>query len=416
MGHFARECFTNLPPFVLETEVLPALPPEPSPPSTHPNPPQPPHSPSYHLLRQGLLPPPPTESFSITKAKNMATLLWVMTMVTCSVSSIETPHKTANLWTLALDIDVSHYIEAVSQLMSDAQAIRKDLHMPNIHTQGIDEQNKKDCASHQASGHGGKYHLFSLTKKAQTLDKISRTNKELLIELEDLDKKTESIMVTTVKAHSLEDAENVFVDKAQRMLGFITRNTKNFKNIQTIKILYCSLVRPLLELSSPVWSPYYSVHIKAHERIQNRFLKLINFKLVAFGVQFRILGQPPEQRLTSTAVGYERPRKPQLEHAFRDLIQWKNKDEDIKGSSDFQRSDGDENDTTPPIVEDILRILDEDLPDDVIECILIPSNQSEALREGTIAIDREDNKEGSTPTRVAKILLQNPRTCYSLSE
>lgn len=75
---------------------------------------------------------------------------------------------------------------------------------------------------------------------------------------------------------------NVHIDEitseALRTLGFILRMCANFKNMSTLKNLYCSLVRSRLEYNSTVWSPYYKVHSQSLEKIQNKFLRYINFK------------------------------------------------------------------------------------------------------------------------------------------
>lgn len=63
------------------------------------------------------------------------------------------------------------------------------------------------------------------------------------------------------------------------MLGFITRLTRNFNNIKCIRLLYFAYVRSQLEYNSPVWNPYYNIHVQAVERIQNKFLRFINFKM-----------------------------------------------------------------------------------------------------------------------------------------
>ena len=68
------------------------------------------------------------------------------------------------------------------------------------------------------------------------------------------------------------------VSKSLQMLGFIKRNTKDFLNIPSIKLLYCSLVRPHLEYCSSVWSPSYNVHIQAIDRVQHKFLRYIAYK------------------------------------------------------------------------------------------------------------------------------------------
>lgn len=61
--------------------------------------------------------------------------------------------------------------------------------------------------------------------------------------------------------------------KASKTLGFIFRVAKNFRNIQCLKSLYCSLVRSILEYSSVVWAPYYQINIFRIEAIQRKFLR-----------------------------------------------------------------------------------------------------------------------------------------------
>lgn len=71
----------------------------------------------------------------------------------------------------------------------------------------------------------------------------------------------------------------IISNKALKMLGFIKRQTRDFTNIEAIKILYISLVRSHLETSVVVWSPFYAKYIDQLEKIQHRFLRYIAFKL-----------------------------------------------------------------------------------------------------------------------------------------
>ena len=66
--------------------------------------------------------------------------------------------------------------------------------------------------------------------------------------------------------------------KALRMLGFVKRNTRDFKNIFTIRVLYLTLVRPHLEGSTIIWSPYFNIYIDKLESVQRKFLRYIAFK------------------------------------------------------------------------------------------------------------------------------------------
>ena len=44
------------------------------------------------------------------------------------------------------------------------------------------------------------------------------------------------------------------IDKANGMLGFITRNMSDFKGPVCMKVIYCSLVRSILEFNSVSWA------------------------------------------------------------------------------------------------------------------------------------------------------------------
>ncbi|KAL1447690.1 hypothetical protein WDU94_012381 [Cyamophila willieti] len=68
---------------------------------------------------------------------------------------------------------------------------------------------------------------------------------------------------------------NKICSKASGMLGFLFRSTKDFSNVLPLKILYCSLVRGILEFASPVWNPFYDIHSTALERIQHRALRFM---------------------------------------------------------------------------------------------------------------------------------------------
>ena len=62
---------------------------------------------------------------------------------------------------------------------------------------------------------------------------------------------------------------NNITSKANKTLGFLRRNMKHCS--QKVKILtYTSLVRPVLEYSSPVWDPYKQNQINQIEQIQRK--------------------------------------------------------------------------------------------------------------------------------------------------
>jgi hypothetical protein len=56
------------------------------------------------------------------------------------------------------------------------------------------------------------------------------------------------------------------------MLGFIKRRAKEFNNPYLTKMLFCSVVRPILEYGNIVWNPNHETHFKKIESVQKQFL------------------------------------------------------------------------------------------------------------------------------------------------
>jgi hypothetical protein len=71
---------------------------------------------------------------------------------------------------------------------------------------------------------------------------------------------------------------NCIAAKASGLLGLVNRTLKEF-SVEAHKLLYCSIVRSVLEYASVVWSPTYLVYIHNIERIQNTFLRTCAWKL-----------------------------------------------------------------------------------------------------------------------------------------
>ena len=68
------------------------------------------------------------------------------------------------------------------------------------------------------------------------------------------------------------------VSSAYKMLGFIMRNCKSFKNVQALKTLYNSFVRSKLEYAALAWNPYYTNKKTTIENVQRKFLKFLWYK------------------------------------------------------------------------------------------------------------------------------------------
>ena len=77
---------------------------------------------------------------------------------------------------------------------------------------------------------------------------------------------------------------DTITSKANRILGLIKRTCRGWKDTETLKTLYCTLVRSQVEYGSVVWSPYTSRNIDKLERIQRRGTKFIMLKMLKHAV------------------------------------------------------------------------------------------------------------------------------------
>lgn len=66
--------------------------------------------------------------------------------------------------------------------------------------------------------------------------------------------------------------------KSLKMLGFICRNSQGL-SVNVSKTLYIALVRSNLEYATLVWTPHYQAYINVVERVQEKFLRVVAFKM-----------------------------------------------------------------------------------------------------------------------------------------
>ena len=68
---------------------------------------------------------------------------------------------------------------------------------------------------------------------------------------------------------------SMIISKANRQLGLIFRIGNEFVDYGTLRTLYCSLVRSILETACAIWNPHYEFWIQRIERVQKTFIKRI---------------------------------------------------------------------------------------------------------------------------------------------
>ena len=65
--------------------------------------------------------------------------------------------------------------------------------------------------------------------------------------------------------------------KSLKIYGFIYRNCREFRNIETLRMLYIACIRSKLEYASLIWDPLYITYIHILEKVQRKCLKFLAF-------------------------------------------------------------------------------------------------------------------------------------------
>lgn len=63
--------------------------------------------------------------------------------------------------------------------------------------------------------------------------------------------------------------------KSRQMMGFVLRNSNEFKSPETVVALFKSLARSSLEYASPIWNPTNISQTNQLERVQHKFIRII---------------------------------------------------------------------------------------------------------------------------------------------
>ncbi|XP_047146322.1 uncharacterized protein LOC124819143 [Hydra vulgaris] len=101
-------------------------------------------------------------------------------------------------------------------------------------------------------------------------------NFEYFIKDSKLDSTTNEKDIGLLISNTMKWNQHVYmvVNKANSRLGLLSKSF-TYKDKNTMKILYCTFVRPILEYASPIWNPYNTNDIHKLEIVQQRATKLI---------------------------------------------------------------------------------------------------------------------------------------------
>ena len=201
---------------------------------------------------------------------------------------------------------------------------------------------------------------------------------------------TEEKDVGVIFDQTLEFRQHIskMVSKANQRVGLIKRTFSKL-NINSFKILYKSLVRPILEYCSVIWAPLYKTDALEIEKIQRRATKLVP--------ELRELSYPDRLRkLNLTTLAYRRQRTDILQ-VFRIIKQIDRIPFDSLFKYNQQSTRGHSYQLEKPRAETRLRInsfshrvinIWNKLSESSVQCIRIEKNTS-AINNFKSAIEKE---------------------------
>ena len=118
--------------------------------------------------------------------------------------------------------------------------------------------------------HPDKYSAIRISRSRNPIS-MDYSLKGHILEKEDY---TKYLGVELQSSPSLNCQIDQTVKKANSMLGFLKRNMR-VNSEQTKGTAYCSMVRPLLEYCSTVWSPYTHEYIQKLEMVQRKAARYV---------------------------------------------------------------------------------------------------------------------------------------------
>lgn len=116
-----------------------------------------------------------------------------------------------------------------------------------------------------------KCEIMRITKRKQPYVSNFSLDNSILEEVEEF----KDLGVTTTEHLNWNSHIDIIVSKANRMLGLIKRTCRGLDDSNTLRTLYCALVRSNVEYCSVVWSPYTKKNTEKLEKVQKRATKFI---------------------------------------------------------------------------------------------------------------------------------------------
>lgn len=81
------------------------------------------------------------------------------------------------------------------------------------------------------------------------------------------------------------------INTANRMVGFVNRYSRDFRDPRTLIALYYAFIHSRISFASIIWNPQYAIYVNRIESVQNKFLRFLAFKMRAAETEQRDYNQ-----------------------------------------------------------------------------------------------------------------------------
>lgn len=130
------------------------------------------------------------------------------------------------------------------------------------------------CSSHDLQLNVKKCQFVRFSRKKEMIDYPYSINGEVLRE----DSVVKDLGIYVDNKLRFDTHMKNTCSKAMSTLGFVKRHSSSFE-ADTVKLLYMTLVRPILEYNTPVWCPHYNCDISLVESVQRKFVRYYCYKV-----------------------------------------------------------------------------------------------------------------------------------------
>ena len=188
-------------------------------------------------------------------------------------SVIQGSHCGPILFTLYIH-DIGELLDVDYSIYADDIKIRREI---NCIEDCLKLQSNTDRLATYAKINGLSLNIAKCNFVRYTMKRTTQTLFDYRIDGELIRQETQfkDLGVTFDQKMTFNSHVDIICRKSRQMMGFVLRNSTEFKSPETVVALFKSLARSSLEYASPIWNPTNMTQTNQIERVQHKFIKIL---------------------------------------------------------------------------------------------------------------------------------------------